>query len=480
MRSAAPSRPVRARGLACRVAWLALPAVALGLGVLAQAQVEIPLTVAKGVPLEIALLHRVPISKPGVPVEGRLTRPVYAYDTTVIPAGSIVLGRVTRVKGISRMARTRAILNGSFTPWRKATVEFDTLVLANGKRIPISTLVAPGAAPVMELVSGGGKKAGSDPAAGLLAGEKARLEAQKNALVADLRMPHKGRWVKEKGKEWISAEIPYHRQAYQPGTVFTAELQAPLEFGMETIPAAELSAVGTPPPAGSIVHARLITPLDSATTRRGAPVEAAVTQPLFSSSHALILPQGSRLKGQVIEVKAARRFHRNGRLRFTFQHIDLPKGRPEIVHASVEGAEVARNSHLRLGAEGGLEPAPSKKKYLAPTLSLLLAVQAATPDRDAISANASGAVPGQGGAIGKVLAGGWGFGLIGSAVSLATRSRALTAALGFYGAAWSIYSNLLTRGQNVVFPANTPMELLLGSHTRAGHQMPLPTERENP
>lgn len=82
--------------------------------------------------------------------------------------------------------------------------------------------------------------------------------------------------------------------------------------------------------------------------------------------------------------------------------------------------------------------------------------------------------------MGKVLAGGWGFGLVGSAVSLATKTRAITAALGFYGAAWSIYSNLLTRGQNVVFPANTPMELLLGSHASAGRQMPLPTEGENP
>lgn len=480
MRSTAASRPARTLGCARRLVWLALPGVALSLSVFAQAQVEIPLTVAKGIPLEITLLHRVPITKPGVPVEGRLVKPIYVYDRPVIPAGCEVLGSVIQVKGISRMARTRAILNGSFTPWRKATVEFDTLVLANGKRIPISTLVAPGAAPVMELVSGGGQKAGSDPPSGLLAGEKARLEAQKKALVAAIRMRHKGHWMKEKSKEWLSAEIPYHRQWYQPGTVFTAELEAPLEFGTETLPAAELAAVGTPPPAGSIVHARLLTPLDSATTRRGAPVEAAVTQPLFSSGHALILPQGSRLEGRVVEVKAARRFHRNGKLRFTFQRIELPKGRPEIVHASVARAEVARNSRLRLGAEGGLEPAPSKKKYLAPTLSLLLAVQAATPDRDAISANASGAVPGQGGAVGKVLAGGWGFGMVGSAVSLATKSRVFTAALGFYGAAWSIYSNLLTRGQDVVFPANTPMELLLGSHTSTGGQMPLPTEGEHP
>lgn len=439
-------------------------------------QIQVPLTVAKGVPLHIKLQARVPINKVGVPVDGRLTAPVYVYDRAVIPAGSEVLGRVTQVRRAPKLVRARAILNGSFTPLRTAQVEFDTLVLQNGRRIPISTLVMPGAAPVMQLVSGGNKnsKAGLDPASGVLAGTRARLAAQKDAVMAAIRSPHKIRRLKGEAKKWVAAEIPYHRQAWQPGTVFTAEIQAPLNFGVEAVPTAELSAVGSPLPPDSLLRARLVTPLDSATAHPGAPVEAIVTEPLFSAKRRLIVPQGSRLEGRIVEAKAARRLHRNGKLRFTFQHIDLPATPPATIHASVERVEVAKSAHLKLDAEGGVQPAPSKKKYLAPALSLFLAVQAATPDRDAVSGDAAGAVPGQGGAVGQALAGGWGFGLVGSAISLATKSRAITAAFGFYGAAWSIYSNLLTRGHDVVFPAQTLIQIRLGSHQRPGSRVPLP------
>ncbi|MGH9398603.1 MAG: hypothetical protein ACRD18_17350 [Terriglobia bacterium] len=438
-------------------------------------QVQIPLIVAKGVPLHIKLQTRVPIKYAGVPVEGRLTAPVYVYDRIVIPAGSEVLGRVIKVQNCAKLVRARAIMNGSFTPLRTAQVEFDTLVLQNGTRIPISTLVMPGAAPAIQLASGGNKKkTGKDPVSGVLAGERERLSEQKDAVVAAIREPGKIRRLKKEAKALVVAEIPYHRQAFQPGTVFTAEIRTPLKFGVETLPAAELSEVGSPPPPESIIHARLVTPLDSATAHQGAPVEAIVTEPLFSAKHQLIIPQGSQLEGTVVQAKAARRLRRNGKLRFTFQRIELPTARPEIIHASVERVEVAKSAHLKLDAEGGVEPVPSKKKYIAPALSLLLAMQAATPDRDAVSEDAAGAVPGQGGVTGKLLAGGWGFGLVGSALTLVIKSRALTATLGFYGAAWSIYSNLLARGQDVVFPAHTPMEIRLGSHQRPGSKMPLP------
>ncbi|MGH9345342.1 MAG: hypothetical protein ACRD19_16470, partial [Terriglobia bacterium] len=432
---------------------------------------------AKGVPLRVKLQTRVPINHEGVPVDGVLAAPVYVYDRQVLAAGSEVLGRVTKVQGVSRLRRARAIMNGSFTPLRTAQVEFDTLVLKGGQRIPISTRVMAGAAPAIQLVSGGNKKkrTAKDRATGVLASERQEISAEKDAWVAAVRAPGKIHRLKEKAMELAAAEIPYHRQAFQPGTMFTAEIQAPLKLGVAEMAAVELSEVGSPPPPDSILYARLVTPLNSMTAHQGAPVEAIVTEPLFSAKHRLIVPQGARLEGTVMRAKAARRLHRNGKLRFTFQRLVPPDVRAPaaVIHASVERVEVARDAHLKLDAEGGVEPAPSKKKYIAPALSLLLAVQAATPDRDAVSGDVTGAVPGQGGAAGKVLAGGWGFGFVGSALSLAVKSRAFTAALGFYGAAWSIYSNLLARGRNVVFPANTPMEIRLGSHERPGSKMPL-------
>lgn len=441
-----------------------------------QPAVQIPLTLAKGSPLRITLVKRVPIKNVGVPVEGRLTDPLYVYDHDVLPAGSEVLGHVTQVKGASRMTRAQAIMNGNFTPLRAAQVEFDTLVLKSGKRIPISTLVMPGAAPAIQLVSGGKKKGKSkDPASGVIAAERQQIEARKNAVAAAIRAPDKLGRLKTELKKVLAAESPYHRQAFQPGDVFTAELQAPLHLGMEVLPASALTEVGSPPPPDCVIHALLLTPLNSATARRGAPVEAVVTEPLFSAKHQLIIPQGSRLTGTVVQAKAARRLHRNGKLRFTFQSLQPPTERPEAIHASVQRVEVARSSHLKLDAEGGAAPAPSKKKYIAPAISVLLAMQAATPDRDAFRHGAlSTAAPSQGGTVGQVLSGGWGLGLVGSALALAVHSRVLTASLGFYGAALSIYSNLLTRGQNVVFPANTPMEIRLGSHEQPASKLPAP------
>lgn len=441
----------------------------------AATQTQIPLTVVQGVPLRIRLKNRVPIKHVGAPVDGVLEHTIYVYDRPVIPAGSEVLGRVIKVQSASRLRRARAILNGDFTPLRTAEVEFDTLDLKDGRRISISTRVMAGAAPSIVLVSGGNQKNGSkDRAKSALAGEWQRISEEKDTLVAEVRAPGKIHRLKEKARELAAAEIPYHRQAFQPGTIFTAVLESPISFGSEADPPA--STMDFPLPADSIVQARLVTPLSSATAREGGPVEAIVTVPVFSAQHQLMIPEGSRLEGTVARAKAARRLHRNGDLRFTFHRLDPPHtdAPPETIQASVQRIEVAKSARLKLDSEGGVTLKPSKKKYVAPALSLFLAVQAATPDRDAVSGDVAGAVPGQGGAAGKVLAGGWGFGLVGSALSLATKSRAVTAALGFYGAAWSIYSNLLARGRDVVFPANTPMEIRLGNHERPGAKMPLP------
>ena len=64
----------------------------------------------------------------GEPVEATLTEPLYAFDRVVVPAGSQVLGHVTKVDPVSHQKRMRAILAGDFTPLRESQIEFDTLV----------------------------------------------------------------------------------------------------------------------------------------------------------------------------------------------------------------------------------------------------------------------------------------------------------------------------------------------------------------
>ena len=127
-------------------------------------------------------------------------------------------------------------------------------------------------------------------------------------------------------KAAFAAELPYHKQSLPAGTQFTAELRSPLELGTEDPSPEELEQLGGEIPPGSVVHGRLVTPLSSATDQIGSPVEAVVSEPLFSSDHHLILPEGALLEGSVTQAIPARWLGRNGQLRFEFRQLDLPDG----------------------------------------------------------------------------------------------------------------------------------------------------------
>jgi len=47
-------------------------------------------------------------------------------------------------------------------------------------------------------------------------------------------------------------------------------------------------------------------------------------------------------------------------------------------------------------------------------------------------------------------------------VALGAQYRPVTAGFAAYGAARSVYSHLLSRGQEVVFPEDTPMQIRFG------------------
>src|SRR4029077_17877611 len=120
-------------------------------------------------------------------------------------------------------------------------------------------------------------------------------------------------------------QLPARPQYLDAGTVYFAELQETLEFGSEPFTPKMASSSGTAIPQGSLIHALLITPLDSATTKKGAEVEAVLSQPLFDGDR-LVLPEGSRLKGVVLQGRPAPRLHHNGQLRIAFREIVPPDG----------------------------------------------------------------------------------------------------------------------------------------------------------
>jgi hypothetical protein len=252
------------------------------------------------------------------------------------------------------------------------------------------------------------------------------------------------------------AQLPYHPQYLESGTSFNAELQRPLDFGTEQLNLEALTTIGTPPPSGSVVHALLVTPLNSASTKKGEPVEAVISQPLFASDH-LFLPQGSHIKGFVTQVRPARRLGRNGQLRIVFRQVVPPSGIEEKVEASLEGVEVAKGEHLRLDSEGGAQVTAPRTRYLTTAISVALASASTGGDHE--DHLHGGADPGAGAANGAS-----GFRFVGTIVGVLAHSRVVTSGFGFYGAAMSVYSHFLARGRDVVYPKD--MSMMIGFGTR--------------
>src|ERR1022692_2148040 len=279
-------------------------------------QQETPLVVQSGVPLRVYLTKRAP-KRTGALVQAKVLDPVYAFDRQVIPAGAVALGKVNRLQSIPKWQRVRAILNGDFTPLHTAAIEFTTIVMPDGSRLALHTAESPGLnsivssrppkkqinnAPQNSGVIAAGKQQVKDAIQGQL--DRAR------SISDTIRGPNK----MEKLEDYMLAKLPYHPQYVRRGTRFDAELLDPISFGTEPVPAGSLALVGTQPQADSVAHARLITPLNSFSSKPGQTVEAVLAEPVFSADRKLILPEGTHLEGTVVLAKRARFFHRSGQL----------------------------------------------------------------------------------------------------------------------------------------------------------------------
>ena len=416
----------------------------------------VALTVAKGAPLQVALDEEIRVKKVGQPVHARVVEPVYAFDHIVVPVGSEIIGEVTKIEAVSNGKRTEAALNADFTPLRKVEVGFHELVLPDGRRFPLHTSVTPGSGQVIELVTAANAKEKKNGVKEM-ASEKTK-EAKQQAhqewdnAMKQLKTPGKIRRLERYGE----AQLPVHRQYIPAGTVYFAELEEPLDFGNEVMTAPMASLLGTELPEGSVVHARLITPLSSATARKGQDVEAVLSQPLLDGDR-LILPQGSRLKGSVKQAQPARRLKKNGQLRIAFTELVPPDGIEQKVVSTLESVQAGKDANVKLDSEGGAEATTSKSRYLATTVSLGLAILANDNDT------------------GNQAAGGLsGFKAVGMVMGAVARSRAFGTTMGAYGAAVSVYSHFIARGREVVFPKNTAMQIGIGTRAAA-----TPPAREN-
>jgi len=442
----------------------------------------ISLTLPTGTPLRIAVDQRVRIRDSGAVVHGKVVEAVYAFDQEVIPAGSVATGHVKSIAPVSGVRRTMAYANGDFSPFHKYEVTFDMVTLPNGKQMPISTTVLPGTAEVVHLVSNPNKQ--NQKGAAGRATDRAKSEA-KGKIAEAKQQAHEG-WQKltapgkmHRLKEFAVAQSPYRPQYVQPGTRFVAELEGPLDFGATTRTSEQLVAVGNEPVPDSTLKARLVAEVSSATATRGTPVTAVLTEPLYSPTHQLILPANSRLIGQVVKAKSARKLHHNGELRVIFERIETSDEavqalaqlqmqaqqaqaeRSQAMVGNLEGVEVDRRANMQLDEEGGARTTDSKTRYLSSGLAVMLAAAASHTEVEHGTTEMAG--PGV-----RTAAGGSGFRLTGALLSLVAKSTPVSMAIGAYGASMSIYANFLSRGHDVVLPTDTPLEIGFGPpHTKA-------------
>jgi hypothetical protein len=427
----------------------------------------IELVVKAGRPLRVSLDERVTVRRIGQAIAGTIVEPVYAYDRIVVPAGTLVRGHVEAFENASRGARVRAMAAGNFTPLRRAVLQFDTLVFGDGREIPIHTVVNGGVERMRRRVAGGSMNTGGGAektglaarARDEIAQKAAEMRQRANDALAAVKAPGK----MERLKDAAIRRLPYYPPFLSKGTVYDAELVSPVSFGMAT-PLVRAPAGSAPAPE-SILSGRLITTLDSAKTPRGTAIEAVVTEPVFSADHQLILPEGTVLTGEVTFTRQARRFRRNGQLRFLFDTVHAPEQEPHTMLASLYAVQ-SGDDGLALDDEGGATITNSKRRFVTPALAVLALHASAGHHQHhggAVGQDAGapiGTTPVASGGVGsRGLGGFFGFGLIG--VGLSQFSKPVAVAFGMVGVGRTTYSSLFGKGQEVSFPAATVIQLQL-------------------
>ena len=442
----------------------------------AQSDSTVELIVPRGRPLRVALANDTTVHQVGQVLTGTLVEPVYAYDRIVLPPGTKVEGRITKLENPSKLNRAQAMGSGDFSPHHIVELRFEA-VIRDGERVPIDTVAKNETVHPTRQVAKDAAPAPANPNPGVVARAKQEVKAETTNAIDSAKHQVTGALsaVKDPGrmhrlKEWAISKSPYHPQVLSQGTVYDAELQAPITFG--AAPVRPTAPEGTLPAPASILHAQLATALDSATTPRGTPLEAVVSEPVFAEDGRLILPEGSRLTGEVTFAEPAKKFHRNGQLRFLFERVELPNQQSAQMLASLHAIDVSGDDHVVLDDEGGAAMQNSKTRFVEPALALL-ALRASMNQGEGgehfaggeSGIRATSASTGGGNYLARGVGGVIGFGLLGAGLSQI--SRPLGIAFGVLGAARSVYKNILGKGQELRFQADTPIQLQLAPGPQA-------------
>jgi hypothetical protein len=418
----------------------------------AQPAASVELTIFPGTPLRVVLDRAVTIHRVGQPVTGVLLEPVYAYDRIVVPAGTRVVGHIARLDGAQGSSRALQMASGNFTPSPRTFVQFDRLERPGASAIVISTAPASGVERVVVSVA-----AESSPEPGVAARAKKEAIARAERVLKEVTAP--GRT--ERLKNAAVQSMPVHPNYLARGTVYTAPIAEAVTFGPAD--ALERAAPGTMPPPESVLVARVLTSVDSRSPR-GTPLEAVLTRPVFAPDGRLILPEGTKLTGEVTFSRPAGRFHRNGRLRLLIDRVHVPGVEPQPLLASLHAVDAAEGDRIAVDEEGGATATNSAARFVAPAVAT---AALAASLQGHLDYDTDGAGP-------EMAYGRFGSDAIGSfigmsvfGVVLAQVSRPVTLTIMAAGLVRTGYGAIAGRGRDVSFPAGTAIQVRLAPARRA-------------
>jgi hypothetical protein len=427
-----------ARSLGCASLAVLLPGLIRGQAASTQ--------IAVSTPLSIQLLHHVSM-KTGEVLEGRLLYPTYVENRVALPAGTILRGNVVQLDS-DHSRRIHARLRGDFTPFHICVVQFNQVVLPDGTLQPIESGRATDGVAVLHLSPPPDQKKRS-----FLGDQVAQAKQELKDTAALFTAPGRG----DRLVQFIYTQLPYHPQRIDAGTTWTVELTRPLNLSVSdrapmgsnrpAVAAKEKPDAG----AGSAqqdrgwqLHAYLLRTISSAQAKPGDTFQASVADPVFNSDHALVVPQGSLMIGEITQAKAARSFGRQGKLRFRFRELRLPGGFTQPVDGTLAGIDSSKKENLKIDSEGGVQQKQSQNRVIVPVVLNFLAGRAFDTDENQV--------------LNRTVASN-GFGIMGRLAGILADSRDVAAGIGFYAAALSVYDLWLAHGHDVAFVKNTRIEV---------------------
>ena len=333
----------------------------------------------------------------------------------------MVKGHVSSISGAPR--HKGQILRGDFTRPRIAQVTFDNVILPDGTAVPIHTDSTIGVSDVKT-------------ARYLPKSQRPGVRQKMKDAAEPLSAPHK----LQRLSQGAVTSLPYHPEYLSQGTVFDATLLDAVETPLPVDQADTHSALDD-----GYLHVRLLTPLNSAVSAPGSPIEAVVPRPYYNREHVLVYPAGTKLEGTVTSAVAAGWMKKNGGLLFSFHSAQTPDGVTTEMFATVAGVQAAGGQRLSVGLEGDVKATTSTLSRLRAPISLIgpsRAVADNTVDKTAWS---------------RAGEGNRGFGLLGAGAAQASVSTAI--GFGYFGAAVNAYDAFFAKGSNVELPVNTPVFL---------------------